>query len=114
MAIMFFTAEKNRTEEPGQRAFFRNLETLIRLGHRCIPSMLGFRMPTPKDASAIACPFMRNASLAAVLKRVKTGNPTPFWTPTGKAIIACGILRGIEFIHSHGAMHLVYRQRVSE
>jgi hypothetical protein len=62
-------------------------------------------MPTPKEAGAIACPFMQNGSLVKVLERVKAENPPPFWTPTGKAIIAWGILTGIEVIHAYSAIH---------
>jgi serine/threonine protein kinase len=62
-------------------------------------------MPTATSGGGIAFPFMRNGSLADVLARVKAEDPPPFWTATGRSIVACGILSGIEFFRSREAVH---------
>jgi serine/threonine protein kinase len=49
--------------------------------------------------------YMENDPLADVLGWVKVANPPSFWTPTGIAIIVCGIVFGPEFIHSKGFIH---------
>jgi protein kinase A len=50
--------------------------------------------------------YMPNGSLDHVLERVRQGNPPDFWNDTGIAIIVCGIVVGMEFIHSRS---MVYR-----
>jgi serine/threonine protein kinase len=46
-----------------------------------------------------------NGSLADVLRRVQRGSTFSFWNDTGKAIIICGIVLGMRYVHSRGIMH---------
>jgi serine/threonine protein kinase len=50
--------------------------------------------------------YMPNGSLDQVLQRMQQGKPPHFWTDTGIAIIVCGVVAGIQFMHSQG---FVYR-----
>jgi serine/threonine protein kinase len=50
--------------------------------------------------------YMPNRSVDHILKQVKEGNPPDFWNDTGIVTIVCGIVVGMEFIHSRG---MVYR-----
>jgi serine/threonine protein kinase len=49
--------------------------------------------------------FAENLSLARVFGRVGLGMAPTFWTPTGKAIIICGLVLGMRFVHSKGYIH---------
>jgi serine/threonine protein kinase len=50
--------------------------------------------------------YMSEGSLREVLAKVKGGDAPKFWNATGIAIIVCGIVVGLEFIHSE---HLIHR-----
>jgi serine/threonine protein kinase len=49
--------------------------------------------------------YMKYGSLLTVLDSVKSGNAPKFWDGTGIAIIVCGIVCGLEVIHSQGIIH---------
>jgi serine/threonine protein kinase len=49
--------------------------------------------------------YAGNRSLATVLARTLNGDPPSFWTPTGKAIIICGIALGMKCVHGRGFIH---------
>jgi serine/threonine protein kinase len=48
--------------------------------------------------------FAEHGSLQRVMEHA-TGTPDEFWNPTGKAIIICGIVLGLRFVHSKGYIH---------
>jgi serine/threonine protein kinase len=87
------------------KRFFRELDALLRFQHRCITPIVGFQLADGEEEGAIATFFMRNGSLADVLARVKAGNPPSFWTSTGIAKLVTGLVLGMKFIHSKGAIH---------
>jgi serine/threonine protein kinase len=49
--------------------------------------------------------YAANGSLMRVLRLVHKGCKLPFWNQTGIAIIICGIVLGMHFIHSRGFIH---------
>jgi serine/threonine protein kinase len=49
--------------------------------------------------------YMVNGSLEDALNAVAKGQRPGFWTPTGRTILICGIIVGLEFIHSRGMVH---------
>jgi serine/threonine protein kinase len=80
-------------------AFFREVESLARLVHPCVLRLVGFSLPTPMSPALIGTRFAANGSLKDVLTQ------SPRYDGTATAIIACGIVLGMEFIHSRGLMH---------
>jgi serine/threonine protein kinase len=49
--------------------------------------------------------YMSGGSLRGLLDKVKVGDAPKFWNPTGIAIIVCGIVVGLAFIHSEHFIH---------
>jgi serine/threonine protein kinase len=59
-----------------------------------------------KTLAVLIMKYMSEGSLRRVLNKVKDGKAPRFWNPTGIAIIVCGIVAGLEIIHSD---HLIHR-----
>jgi serine/threonine protein kinase len=78
---------------------------LVDLNHPCILRLLGFVLPSKSDPPEIHLEWARNGSLADVLKLVKSGRPPSFWNPTGVAILVCGIMLGMRYMHLRGYIH---------
>jgi TPR repeat protein len=85
--------------------FKREVETLMALNHPCVVRIAGWSPRTGSTPAEIWTEFAGNNSLEKVLERVKWGGAPSFWTPTGKAIIICGIALGMRYIHSKGFIH---------
>jgi serine/threonine protein kinase len=89
-------------------AFSRELGALCLLNHPCIVPLYGFSVTVERvlaRKAALVMKHMVNGSLRNVLDKAKAGNPPWFWNGTGIAIIICGIVVGLEFIHSQGHVH---------
>jgi serine/threonine protein kinase len=92
----------------GTRRFRREIESMCRLNHPCVIPCYGFSLRSEsygRREGIIVMKYAKNGSLGDVLNSVRAGKRPPFWTDTGIAIIVCGIISGIEFIHSQGIVH---------
>jgi serum/glucocorticoid-regulated kinase 2 len=101
-AVKFFAPRPHLPEELLSKAFMREFEALFYLRHPCLIPLYGFSRQTE---SALAMKYMENGSLHDVMFGVKGGDRPAFWNPTGIAIIICGIVFGMEFIHLAGFVH---------
>jgi serine/threonine protein kinase len=88
-----------------QEHFLREIEAMTNLNHPCVVRILGWCPTTGSNPAEIWTEYAANKSLEDVLERVGWGEDPPFWTPTAKAIIICGIVLGMRFIHSKGYIH---------
>jgi serine/threonine protein kinase len=87
------------------KEFRREIESMCRLFHPCVVRCYGFSLKGSKQEGTIVMKYAKNGSLHDVLKSVWAGNPPAFWNDTEIAIIVCGIVSGLEFIHSQGIVH---------
>jgi hypothetical protein len=81
------------------------IEILVKLNHPCIVRILKYSLPTNSLQAEIQMEWAANGSLAGVLQLVRSGQPPPFWNPTGISIIVSGIVLGMRFMHSRGFIH---------
>jgi serine/threonine protein kinase len=88
-----------------QTRFIREVETLVQLNHPCVVRIRGWKPPTAKEPAEIRTELAVNGSLNEVLTKARYGARFPFWNPTGKGILICGIALGMRFIHSRGILH---------
>jgi hypothetical protein len=92
----------------GTRAFRREIESMCRLNHPCVIPCYGFSLRSEgsgRREGVIMMKYAKNGSLADVLNSVRAGNRPTFWNSTEIAIVVCGIVSGLEFIHSQGIVH---------
>jgi hypothetical protein len=73
---------------------------MIRLSHPCVVAIVGCSLPTKKSPAQIATRYAANGSLRQALDM-----SAPFLDNTGRAVVVCGIIVGMKFIHSQGFMH---------
>jgi hypothetical protein len=85
--------------------FIREIEVLVKLNHPCIVRIFGYLMPSESRRGAIHMEYAANRSLKHVLGLARTHCKPVFWTSTGIAMIICGIVLGMRFIHSRGFIH---------
>jgi serine/threonine protein kinase len=85
--------------------FEREIQAMYHLNHPCILRILGWRPLEESHPAEIQMEFAVNRSLKSVLGRARWGGRPPFWTATGKAIIICGIVFGMTYVHSEGYVH---------
>jgi serine/threonine protein kinase len=78
--------------------FFREVESLIRLVHPCVVPIVGYFLATTKSRAQIGTKYAVKGSLREALEKRSLDD-------TGLAIVACGIVIGMKFIHSRGVMH---------
>jgi serine/threonine protein kinase len=88
-----------------QEEFLRELEAMKALNHPCVCRIFGWVPPSRRNGAEIHMEFAENRSLARVLEQVGWGSRPAFWTPTGKAIIICGVALGMRYVHSQGYIH---------
>jgi serine/threonine protein kinase len=98
-------ALKTFNAKPGQDlsdVFFRELQSLVELAHPCVLQIVGYSLLTHSRPAQIGTKFAANGSLRDALDKV----PRPaFLDETGIAIVAIGIVVGMQFIHSRGVLH---------
>jgi serine/threonine protein kinase len=85
--------------------FFREIESMVKLKHPCILSILGYVLPSSPALGEIHTEYAENGSRAEVLKRRGFRTIPNAWNPTAKAIIITGIVLGMKWVHSHGIIH---------
>jgi TPR repeat protein len=83
----------------------REIEILSHLNHPCVLRMLGWTPPIGKNPAEIRVVQAENGSLKDVLEKAQYGGRYPFWNPTGKAVLICGIALGMRYIHSKELIH---------
>jgi serine/threonine protein kinase len=88
-----------------QELFFREIEVLVHLNHPCVLRIYGWSPRQGIIPGQIHTEFAEHGSLDKVLEKVKWGSGFKFWKPTGKAIIICGIVLGMRYVHSKGYIH---------
>jgi serine/threonine protein kinase len=81
------------------------LQILVRLNHPCILRIYGFVLPSKTEQAEIQMEWPSNGSLSRVMKLIHGPQCPRFWNPTGIAIIICGIVLGMRFMHSLGFIH---------
>jgi TPR repeat protein len=101
-AVKIFMRQCHVSEEKLRETFMRESEGLFRLQHPCVIPLYGLWRGLE---DVLVMKYMENGSLSAVLKAVKKNKIPTFWTPTGIAIIVCGIVCGLEFVHSQNFVH---------
>jgi serine/threonine protein kinase len=83
-----------------EEVFFREIEALARLDHRCIVPFFGYVLQAPKSGPKLATHFMPGGSLHDVLES------NPLWfTGTAKSIVAAGIVIGMISVHKMRIIH---------
>jgi TPR repeat protein len=88
--------------------FCQEFEAMCRLTDPCIVPCYGFSVTFgdfKRRSAALVMKYMKHGSLRDVLDSVKSGSPPDFWDETGIAIIVCGIVYGLELVHSQGIIH---------
>jgi serine/threonine protein kinase len=85
--------------------FLGEVEALTKLNHPCIVRIVGWCPPVGLTLAEIWTQYAGRKSLAKVLAQTAKGDRPSFWTPTGKAIIICGIVLGMKFVHDRGFIH---------
>jgi serine/threonine protein kinase len=102
LALTSFTGRK---DVDNCNVFIREVGMLIRLRHPCIVPIIGFSLPTPDSPAQIATEYAARGSLRDALKQRRDGLAPLFMDDTGIAIIVCGIVLGMNFIHSQNVIH---------
>jgi abelson tyrosine-protein kinase 1/abelson tyrosine-protein kinase 2 len=88
-----------------QSRFMREVQTLAQLNHPCVLRIVGWAPPIGREPAQIRTEIAENGSLKDILEKVRCETRFPFWNPTGKAILICGIALGMRFVHSKGIIH---------
>jgi serine/threonine protein kinase len=84
------------------RKLVNEVEMMINLRHPCVLPIVGYSLPTRKSPAQIGTRFAEKGSLGAALAQ----QPRPsFLHDTGVAIIVCGLVTGIAFLHSKDVIH---------
>jgi aurora kinase len=88
-----------------QSVYMTEIEILVKLNHPCILRIFGYVLPSKTAQAEIHMEWASNGSLARVLELGRGSQCPSFFNPTGKAIIICGIVLGMRFMHSRGFIH---------
>jgi serine/threonine protein kinase len=86
-------------------AFLREIEALANLSHPCVLRIVGYSLPTDTSPAQIYTEFADHRSLAEVMEKAKYGEAASFWNETGKAVLICGIVLGMKYVHAKGIIH---------
>jgi serine/threonine protein kinase len=90
------TAIKSFNREAARDASLHELEQFSVLRHQCVLRTVGFCPATETSPAQLGAEFAAGGSLRAAMGRLDD---------TGKAIVACGIVVGMKFLHSQGVVH---------
>jgi serine/threonine protein kinase len=83
-----------------EETFFREIEALARLSHRCIVPFFGYVLQVHQSGPKLATHFMPGGALSDILEL----SPSRF-TGTAKSIVATGIVIGMAFVHKSKIIH---------
>jgi serine/threonine protein kinase len=78
--------------------FVEELEGFIRLVHPCVLEIVGYSLETGDQTAIIGTKFAVGRSLKDAIESRRLDD-------TGIAIVVCGIVLGMQFIHSHDIVH---------
>jgi serine/threonine protein kinase len=92
-------------EKYDQGVFFREIEALVQLNHPCVLRIFGWSPSQGSDPAQIQTELAEYGSLDKVLSQINWGAIFPFWNATGKGILICGIVLGMNYVHSKGYIH---------
>jgi serine/threonine protein kinase len=95
IAVKFFDSAVAQASD-GSSAFFREIDALVLLAYPCVLWILGYCLATWQFPAQIGMEFAAGGSLREALPRLDD---------TGKAIVICGVVVGMKFIHSRGVVH---------
>jgi serine/threonine protein kinase len=98
----FNIASDSDVEVDVSRQFMNEVEMLICLTHPCFVQIVGYSLPTRSSPPKIGTKFAVNGSLRDALQKRQS---VSFMDDTGIAIIVCGIVMGMRFIHSRRVLH---------
>jgi serine/threonine protein kinase len=90
---------------PSRAAFLREIESLAQLNHPCVLRICGWAFPDGSHSAQIQTEYAANGSLKRLLSDLKMGMTHCFWNPTGRALLICGIVLGMRYIHWSGIIH---------
>jgi serine/threonine protein kinase len=96
-AVKFFN-EPGETNPDFGAKFMREVELMVSLQHPCILGIVGYSLPTPCLPAQIGTIFAVNGSLRSALDSQSLDD-------TGIVIVICGLVRGLQFLHSKNVMH---------
>jgi hypothetical protein len=96
-AVKFFN-EPDKTNPDFGAKFMREVEMMISLQHSCILRIVGYSLPTRRSPAHIGTVFAANGSLRSALDSHSLDD-------TGIVIVICGLVRGLQFLHSKNVMH---------
>jgi hypothetical protein len=96
-AVKFFNEPGGANPDFGAN-FMREVELMISLQHPCILRIVGYSLPTHTLPAQIGTVFAANGSLRCALDSHLLDN-------TGIVIVICGLVRGLQFLHSKNVMH---------
>jgi hypothetical protein len=82
-------------------SLLRGIDSLVGLVHCCLLPIVGYSLSPPEVGTIWAA----NGSLRDALTKTQTGARPPFMDATGIAIIVCGVVHGMRFLHSRGVLH---------
>jgi serine/threonine protein kinase len=85
--------------------FQLEIVALDRLQHPCVLRLHSWNFPVGSQEAEIRTEYAEHGSLKHVLEQLQHTASVRFWNPTGKAIIICGIVLGMRFVHSKGYIH---------
>jgi serine/threonine protein kinase len=80
----------------GREGFVREVEHLIKVRHPCVVGFLGWSRGD-SGTFEIQMELAANGSLSNYLRVC--------WNPTAKAVLVCGIVLGMRYVHSRGILH---------
>jgi serine/threonine protein kinase len=105
--IALKSVDVNKSSD-SQKAFFdfiNEIEGLIHLIHPCVLEIVGYSLPRADRPGRIGTKFAANGSLKQAIEQRRLGKAPEFMNDTGIAIIVCGIVLGMQFIHSQNLIH---------
>jgi serine/threonine protein kinase len=95
IVVEFFDSETPQASD-GSAAFFREVDALVLLVHPCVVRIVGYCLATRRFPAQLGTEFAAGASLRDALPRLDD---------TVKAIVVVGVVLGMKFIDSRGAIH---------
>jgi serine/threonine protein kinase len=81
------------------------VEIMIRMRHRCIIRFVGYSNPTSSCLPQIGTEYAPKGDFGELLEGRRRGEARQFSDDTSIAIILCGIVSGMQYLHCHGFMH---------
>jgi serine/threonine protein kinase len=101
-----FFAVNHVSAEFDRHFLMSEVENCVKLNHQCVLRIRNWASPKDRKPAEIDMEFARHGALKEVLEKVKSGEKSTFWNPTGVGIIICGFVLGMRYVHSPQILHL--------